>query len=101
MNDENQTVMLLILKTGERVLAKLNDNQCESPMILMPGSADGSVMMIPYLQYSEDNSVPFREMDCKHIVSPMSELADSYLSHLSPISVPAKKIVMPGSAALN
>lgn len=85
-------VYLLTLKTGERVITKVVDGIATFPMILVPDEKR-RVMFIPYLQFAEEEGVPFEEMQVVHVLTPISDLIDSFLSHISPIAVPSSAII--------
>lgn len=90
---ENDTVYLLVLKTGENLLATITSNddgiiQCENLVAFMPDQK-GKMMTIPYLQFSKETECEFNiDADVRHILTPNDDLSKYYAQQFSKIIVP-------------
>ncbi len=86
---ERDTVKLVIMTTGEHIIGFVkNENsehmgepaiEVEQPVSLVPNpQKPGSMVFMPYLQFSEEETAPFPKRDVRHILTPVSELVESY-----------------------
>lgn len=94
-------VKLVIMSTGEHILGVLTSDSpdevvIEQPVSLVPdpNSNGRSMMFIPYLQFSVEESAPFPRHEIRHILTPQDQLAQGYVDQFSPkIAVPDQSIV--------
>jgi len=96
---------LLVLKTGENLLATINDTSendeeemiihCENLVAFMPDQ-QGKMLTIPYLQFSKESECDFNvDNDVRHILTPNDDLAKYYATQFSKIIVPNDVMMKP------
>lgn len=101
LNVNKSEVRLLILSTGEHILGTVSSETpeeivIEHPVSLVPdpNSNGRSMMFIPYLQFSVEESAPFPRHEIRHTLTPQDQLAQGYVDQFAPeIAVPDQSIV--------
>jgi len=102
---KNGMCYLLVLKTGENLLATINDVSenddeemiihCENLVAFMPDQ-QGKMLTIPYLQFSKEIECDFNvDEDIRHILTPNDELGKYYATQFSKIIVPDSGMMKP------
>lgn len=93
---------LLVLKTGENLLATIKDTDgeyifCENLVAFM-SDQQGKLITIPYLQFSEKDECEFNATDdIRHILTPNDTLKEYYKKTFSKstIIMPDNKLMKP------
>lgn len=80
-----QTVKMVIMSTGEHILGYVTEETdeavtIEKPVSLVPdpNSQGRSMMFIPYLQFSTEDTAPFPRREIRHVLTPQPNLAEGY-----------------------
>ena len=94
------TLYLLVLKTGENLLATITDTDgeylfCENLVAFM-SDQQGKLITIPYLQFSEEDVCEFNARDdIRHMMKPNSKLTEYYKTTFSKIILPDSNLMKP------
>jgi len=80
------SIRLVIMDTGEHILGYVDSNDDDSyilidkPVSLVPDpqSEGRSMMFIPYLQFTVEDSARFPRRGIRHILTPQPQLVDGY-----------------------
>lgn len=77
-------IKLLIMNTGEHIIGFYNETDgdpiVEKPVSLVPDPNSGgrSMMFIPYLQFSVEESAPFPKNEIRHVLTPQPQLVEGF-----------------------
>jgi len=78
-------IRLVIMSTGEHIIGFVTDETIDdviidNPVSLVPdpNSNGRSMMFIPYLQFSTEESAPFPRREIRHVLTPQQQLVDGY-----------------------
>jgi len=97
---ETNKLYLLVLKTGENLLATITETDgeyifCENLVAFMPDQ-QGKLLTIPYLQFSLEDKCEFNATDdIRHMLSPNAKLTEYYKTTFSKIIVPDNNLMKP------
>lgn len=80
-------IKLLVLNTGENIIAVVDDNGHEyvadKPVVLVPNPQNqDELVFFPYLQFSEEDVAAFKQADVRHILTPKHNLLDNYYTNV-------------------
>lgn len=81
-----EAIRLVIMDTGEHILGYVENPDAEDAIVIEkpvslvpdPSSEGRSMMFIPYLQFSVEDSAPFPLRGIRHILTPVAQLCDGY-----------------------
>ena len=83
MASKRENVKILILENGEQIIGIVEDNGheylVERPVSLFPKPDGTGIMFVPYLQFTETDTVEFKQSSVRHNpIEPKSDLADHF-----------------------
>lgn len=83
MSSERENVKILILENGEQIIGFVKEDGHEylvnRPVSLFPKPDGTGIMFVPYLQFTEEESVKFKQSSLRHDpIVPKSDLADHF-----------------------
>lgn len=81
-----ENIKMVIMDTGEHILGFVADPDAEDAVIIEkpvslvpdPSSEGRSMMFIPYLQFTVEETAPFPRRGIRHILTPQPQLCDGY-----------------------
>lgn len=85
MSSQRESVKILILESGEHIIGFCTNGEngheivVERPVSLIPKPDGSGIMFVPYLQFTEVDTVPFKQSTLRHDpIEPKADLADHY-----------------------
>lgn len=83
MASKRESVKILILENGEQIIGFVTENghelTVERPVSLFPKPDGTGIMFVPYLQFTESDTVIFKQSTVRHNpIEPKRDLADHF-----------------------